>query len=141
MTRRQLRHLAHDGRPRLRPREVELTDAPVDGAREPLLEIGHDRRILMPARELARLAIRAEDRHDAIGRRLVEAHRPVVGRARDEGPPHTGLVQEEEHGRGGVVLPAVLAVVEVGVDDGKLVGRRATGHREQRRRNHHASHA
>jgi hypothetical protein len=128
---RQLGHLSHDRRAGVRPGEMKLADASIDRADEPLLEVRDDGGILVPGHQLAGLTIRAQHGDDAVRRHLVQAHRALVGSARHVAPLHAGLIEQLQHGRGGVVLPAVRAVVEVRVDDGGLLGSR---HR------HHAQH-
>ena len=104
------------------PVEVELADGHVAILREPLLHVGDDGLVAHPGRDLAARAVRPELGNDEVGRLGEELLRPLVVRARHQGALDAGLAQERHDLLGRHDAPGVVAVVDVGVDDGQIGG-------------------
>jgi hypothetical protein len=118
----ELHHAPRHGQIRIGPVQVEFTDRHVAVLREPLLEVRDDRGVLHPGRDLAAPAIRPELRDDEVGRLGEELLGAIVVRARHQRAHDAGLPEERHDLLRRHDAPGVVAVVEVGIDDGQIGG-------------------
>src|SRR5258706_144188 len=75
----QLRDALDDRRARVGDTQMELADAPIDPALEPLLDVSRYAGVPVPAPHVAARAIRPEEGDDGLRSLLVELQRAVVG--------------------------------------------------------------
>jgi hypothetical protein len=118
----ELDHAPRHGQIRVGPVEVEFADRHVAVLREPLLEVRDDRGVLHPGRDLTALAIRPELGDDDVRRLGEELLGAVVVRARHQRALDARLPEERHDLRRRHHAPRVVAVVEVGIDDGQIGG-------------------
>ena len=115
-----------DGRGRVSRPQVEFADSPVDPPLEPFFHVVQNGRISRPGRNVRVGAVGMEEGDDASGGRFVKEKGPVVGGARDESSVDTCPVQDEEDGLRAQTFPGGPIVVDVGVEDGEVLGKRRT---------------
>ena len=102
--------------------EMELADRDVAVLPQPLLDVGHDGLVAHPGPDLAALPVRPQLRQDEVRRLGVEPLGALVVRARHHPPPHAGLAQERDRLLRWELLPGVVAVVQMGVEDRQVGG-------------------
>ncbi len=102
--------------------QVELADRGVALAGEAILEKRDDRFVAHPGADVAAGAIRAQRRHHEIRRLGDEPLRAVVAGARDEGALDAGLAQDRDRVLRRQVVPRVVAVMHVRVEERELGG-------------------
>ena len=102
--------------------QVKLADGDVALAGEAILQERDDRLVAHPGRDLAAGAIGAKRRQHEIGRLRDEALRALVAGARDERAHDAGAAQDGDRILRRKVLPRVVAVMHVRIEDRKLGG-------------------
>jgi hypothetical protein len=102
--------------------QVKLADGDVALAGEAILQKGDERLVAYPGGDVSPGAIWAKRRQHEIGRLRDEALRPLVAGARDERAHDAGAAQNGDRILRRKVVPRVVAVVHVRIEDRKLGG-------------------
>src|SRR3972149_14023 len=104
---------------------MEFANPPVDPPSQPSFQIGEDAPVLGPRPNVVSRPVGAKDRDDPVGGLFVEHERAVVRGAGDQGAAHPGAVENGQGALRRIDSPRRLAVVDVDVEEGKILGRAA----------------